>query len=240
MKLLHYFLRLSKNQQIFVVVLFFHLLPLFVMTVEHFFSSFRKKPSAIFVKTTFLEPLKEIPNKKTLSAAVPLPPKSKASPQTKKQASSQKPIPKKSSSFSPKKTSQKQEKILQDISKSFEALSSSSPPRKKVAIELPKKQIYTPSKEEPISFESFSLDYKELLITFLEDALSLPEYGEVKAQITVSSFGKITDCKILNSRSEKNETFLKNQLPQLTLPCLNSSQDESQTFIVTFHNRESL
>lgn len=238
MKLLHYFLRLSKNQQIFVVVLFFHLLPLFVMTVEHLFSSFRKKPSAIFVKTTFLEPVKEIPNKKALTAANPLPSKSNVASQIKKPVSSKKVISKKSSS-PPKKTSQKQERILQDISKSFDALSSPSP-RKKVAIELPKKQVYTPSKEERISFESFSLGYKELLITFLEDALSLPEYGEVKAQITVSSFGKITDCKILNSRSEKNETFLKNQLPQLTLPCLNSSQDESQTFIITFHNRESL
>ena len=82
--------------------------------------------------------------------------------------------------------------------------------------------------------------YGEYLIAYLQNALDLPEYGEVKAQLEIDRFGRLVDCQIVYTKSGKNAEFLKNQLPELTFPCLNDFGilDSTHIFTITFRNAE--
>jgi hypothetical protein len=94
---------------------------------------------------------------------------------------------------------------------------------------------------EPSAAPSFTPTYGEFLIAYLQSSLDLPEYGEVRAKIEIDRFGKLLHCEILEAKSTKNAEFLKNQLPDLTFPCLNDFDimDFSQTFTITFRNVET-
>ena len=72
----------------------------------------------------------------------------------------------------------------------------------------------------------------ERLSAFLQEALQLPEFGEVKVELSVDARGKLTHFKILETKSEKNADFLKNRLPELQFPCFN----ESSTLTIVFRN----
>lgn len=83
--------------------------------------------------------------------------------------------------------------------------------------------------------------YGEFLIAYLQSALDLPEYGDVRLKLEIDRFGRLIDCQILEAKSQENSTFLKNALPTLTFPCLNDFDiiETSQTFTITFRNVET-
>ena len=93
------------------------------------------------------------------------------------------------------------------------------------AIKIPKLQVSAPDEE-------FSENLTEQIAIFLEQMLQLPEFGKVKANLTIDSFGHLTALEIIESASEKNEDFLKKKLPTLLYPCLN----KGATLTIVFSN----
>ena len=93
-----------------------------------------------------------------------------------------------------------------------------------------------------VSFqEEVEGNYGEVLVVFLQNALDLPENGEVKMDLEIDGTGKIIRTDILESKSKKNGEFLKKRLPELALPCFNGFRKSNETFCftITFKNLES-
>ncbi len=123
------------------------------------------------------------------------------------------------------------------IPKEKKPLSESPPIKKRPALTIPsrvepKTQTIEP---EPIS----SVRYEEFLIPYLQSSLDLPEYGEVRAEITVNQFGKVIAFSVLNAKNTKNAEFLKREIPELSFPHLSDFGilESSRKFTITFRNR---
>ena len=79
-------------------------------------------------------------------------------------------------------------------------------------------------------------NYKQLLLDELQSNLKLLEYGDVKVSFVIHPTGDITDIVILDSKSEINQKYLKNNLAQLQFKNVNKMFLEKQKFIVIFKN----
>jgi len=132
------------------------------------------------------------------------------------------------------------EALSKDIS---QVLSSLQKNTKK--IESKKSSNYFPSfmatveKNQDRENSPFDLNfsYQDLLIAELKNSLNLPDFGEVKITITITPQGKITKLKVLSTKSKKNEEYLKNTLPKLTLSWFNQyAKDKPITLTITFKN----
>ena len=128
--------------------------------------------------------------------------------------------------------------LFEEIAEKLDALSSRKQPTHC------KKNLLVPS-EVPIRVEEANTSpidprYSDHLILFLQNALDLPEHGEVKALIEIDRYGNLIDCIILDSKSRKNSDFLKNRLPDLAFPCFNDFEiiDATLKFTLTFRNVE--
>ncbi|MBP9841603.1 MAG: hypothetical protein KBC64_04170 [Simkaniaceae bacterium] len=76
------------------------------------------------------------------------------------------------------------------------------------------------------------------LIAIMQDTLALPEVGEVKIELTITSEGKVKELKVLSSHSELNRAYLETHLPSLIFPPKEKKffgKDE-ETFIFAFHS----
>ena len=82
------------------------------------------------------------------------------------------------------------------------------------------------------------VEYEDELALFLERALVLPEQGEVEAELSVTPRGELASCRILSSKSKKNEEFLKKKLPNLFYPCFHETSNITVTVI--FRNADLL
>lgn len=60
-----------------------------------------------------------------------------------------------------------------------------------------------------------------VLASFLQEQLQLPEFGEVKVELSIHANGIVASIEILESKSRKNEEFLKNRLAEMSFPWLN-------------------
>lgn len=111
------------------------------------------------------------------------------------------------------------------------------PVKKRPELKVPvkaTKEIKAPQEEEKGNYGVF-------LIGYLQQALDLPEVGEVKMRLEISKFGKLIRCEVLQSASDENAAFLKNRLPELLFPCLNEFGifEPTHEFIVTFRNAQT-
>ena len=77
------------------------------------------------------------------------------------------------------------------------------------------------------------LSYAETLVTHLKQTLNLPDYGEVKIQLTLGRDGSVEKLVIVKSESDKNKRYLEDHLPRLKFPNLNK---DTHTFVLTFCN----
>lgn len=129
-------------------------------------------------------------------------------------------------------------KALTEIAQSFEAFDIGSEKRQEKPLFIPQK--IKPKEKKQFQLEIEDASYHEYLISFLQNSLELPEYGEIKAKLTIDRFGRLLTCEIIDSRSKKNSQVLKNRLPELVYPCLNDYGilDATQTFTITFKNAE--
>lgn len=152
-------------------------------------------------------------------------PASKITPSAKKPAVKKQVITK--SHIKPQ--SPKQAKLLNEIHQTLREIAEPTPP---VAL---KPQLTIPTLAPILSAATTEApldNVHERLSAFLQETLQLPEFGEVKIELSVDARGKLTHFKILETKSEKNADFLKNRLPELQFPCFN----KSSTLTIVFRN----
>lgn len=234
MKLFNYFLTLSRGKQIGLVVCMVHLFAVFGLMCHHLVSRRLKPPKSMIVRT-ITPPVERKTQTTKAESTVPKiqQPVAATTPKPKPATPSKKPAPVKPAPIAKKEAPVKQERLLKEIAESLETLNTDSK-KARTALALPSKIA---PKTEVVED---SPNYGEFLIGYLQTALDLPEYGEVRARLEIDRFGRLIDCEILEAKSLKNAEFLKNQLPQLTFPCLNDFGivDATQQFTITFRNVE--
>ncbi|HUD01882.1 MAG TPA: hypothetical protein VMR37_06110 [Rhabdochlamydiaceae bacterium] len=74
---------------------------------------------------------------------------------------------------------------------------------------------------------------EESLVSFLHTSLNLPEFGEVKIQLTVKKDGSVGRLVVLEAQNQKNKAYLEKHLPLLRFPLI---LDKEKTFTFTFCN----
>jgi outer membrane biosynthesis protein TonB len=81
-------------------------------------------------------------------------------------------------------------------------------------------------------------DYVSFLVGYLQEHLQLPDFGEVKIQISLRSDGSVEALRVIKTESEKNKKYLEENLPKLKFPSfsLKKNASSTQTFILTFCN----
>src|SRR5579872_4509183 len=256
------YLSFSRIKQIGVAVCLAHLLAIFAMTAHHFATRKLRPARPIAVRT--LPPPKpaSIPVSRadTKSASAPVAmqtakpvsaPVKKATPKPEakktepaktaaKKPATPKPVPKKQEIA--EEIPPTQNEALREIAKSLESLAAAAAAApefkpEKTALVLPKALALSQPKIAT-EFSDTPPTYEENLIAFLQNALDLPERGDVQIKLEIDRFGHLNECEILDARNSKNGEFLKKRLPELDYPCFNDFgiTDLTQTFTIIFRN----
>lgn len=127
------------------------------------------------------------------------------------------------------KSENQQKAALREIEDSLAILATPVAEKKVTDIEIP---TFPPS-EQVLALDIVEQSSAiETLAFFLQQALRLPEFGEVKVCLSIDRQGHLLVFDIVEAKSEKNAQFLKNQLPLLQFPCLN----EVVSLTITFTN----
>lgn len=89
-----------------------------------------------------------------------------------------------------------------------------------------------------ISLSSYVASYGEELVTRLKLLLRLPEYGDVKVNLTLDRAGKVSKVAILNADSMKNRSYIEKILPELSFPPFGThyASAAEYTFSITLSN----
>jgi hypothetical protein len=162
------------------------------------------------------------------------PPPQKALP-TIKQSTKNSSVPSKTSSKSPPQETKKKNDLLKELQDSLTKIENQSSAESSIALTPPKTiqklEIDHLESEEPV-------DYFLLLAKTLKNELELPEYGDVKLELTVLNNGRVVKLRILNTSSDKNKRYLELKLPTLLLPPFsdNLKNEREHTFTLTFCN----
>ncbi|MBX7067078.1 MAG: hypothetical protein K1X28_07595 [Parachlamydiales bacterium] len=241
-KFIQIFFLLSRGKQIAVSVALAHLLVLFSLTCHHLATRRWRTPRPMVIKT--ISPLAPVEKKiitgvekpkstQTASvekkAAAPVTAKKEKAPAGKIVATGKgknKPLP------PPKQ--KVEENVLKEISESFAALSSEPKKPTRSALNIPVKSAA--KMPEPEIETGDDATYDEYLIAFLQSALDLPEFGDVKMEIEIDSSGKIVESRILESKSSKNAKFLKDELATLNFP-IPFDVEKKHKFTIVFRNK---
>lgn len=171
------------------------------------------------------------PPKSSIVVHTYLPPPPKAPPVIKQVA---KASPSATKQASPQSNKKKQDllKELQDSLKKLEIqIPTESPPPLSLPKTIQNLEIDHLEKETPT-------DYFVILAQAMKNELELPEYGDVKLELTVLNSGRVTRLKVLHASSEKNQRYLELKLPSLILPPFSEDlkNDREHTFTLTFCN----
>jgi len=243
----------KKKIVFFVIVL--HVIPL---AWALFFSpSLRKKSSKKHLVVKTIAPL---PSKAAVAISSGFAPKKTvAAPSAKKSENKKPPAAQKKKTPSPvsKKTPEKKtssskkdpkvpKELLQELEKSLSKLDEHPvKATSKPSPSLPSPKAFSPlagyQKENtqwtPSSFFEEG-NYEESLVQMLHQMLNLPEYGEVKIQITLKQDGTVAHLKVISAESEKNKTYLEKHLPHLRFSHFTGplSEKKEHTFTLTFCN----
>lgn len=80
-------------------------------------------------------------------------------------------------------------------------------------------------------------EYQDLLVHYLKDSLHLPDYGEVRMELTLHASGTVAKWVVLKTESEKNRKYLEEKLPHLRFPRFGGMLSKQEhTFTLTFCN----
>lgn len=221
---------------------------LFVISIHLFFIAFLlfappqktpppKKPIAIRtalpIKKVTPRPVAAKTPPKTKPAPPPPPKKSapaKTSPQAppqKKTVPSKKPVAKENPKPPKKSVPAKIEnKVQEPLAKIEEKVYR----RPQLQLDVPKLENI-PLEPAPIDEEKVSVE--ESLVSFLHASLNLPEFGEVKIQLTIKKDGTVARLVVVETESKKNKAYLEQHLPKLRLPL---GLEQEKTFTLTFCN----
>jgi hypothetical protein len=107
-------------------------------------------------------------------------------------------------------------------------------PMDKADIALSKLQIDTLKSMDCIE----DSDYVTLLTQYLHTSLHLPDFGEVKIELTLHQDGTVAKLVVLKAESQKNKKYLESTLTHLQFPFLRGSYAKQQqcTFTLNFCN----
>jgi hypothetical protein len=212
-----------------------------------------QKPSAQVAIQAHQKPASEkkatAPKKSQEKKTLPIAAAKQKSPKDKEPPIADKKIDSKKKSFN--KTAQKEQnrskisqKLLQELEESIAKID-----EKQEKIKT-KKKLDTPTSVLSLQIDrledtkrgeetSAETEYQHALIHFLEQTLRLPDYGEVKMQLTLTVDGKVASLKVLLAESEKNKKYLEKNLPLMQFPSLmhSFSGDKERTFVLTFCNK---
>ena len=86
--------------------------------------------------------------------------------------------------------------------------------------------------------ETADADYTDLLVGELHQSLRLPDFGEVKIQLSLRQDGSVVKVVVLKAQSEKNKQYLESNLMRLKFPRFEGTYSNKKecTFILTFCN----
>jgi outer membrane biosynthesis protein TonB len=86
--------------------------------------------------------------------------------------------------------------------------------------------------------DTTSSDYISSLTQHLHASLHLPDFGEVKIELTLQQDGTVAKLKVLKAESDHNKKYLESHLPLLKFPHLTGSfaRKNEYTFTVNFCN----
>ncbi|HEY2810202.1 MAG TPA: hypothetical protein VGJ00_02275 [Rhabdochlamydiaceae bacterium] len=81
-------------------------------------------------------------------------------------------------------------------------------------------------------------DYVHSLTNQMHASLHLPDFGEVKIELTLRQDGTIAKLRVLKAESDKNRQYLESHLPQLKFSCLKGAyaKQKEYTFVLNFCN----
>jgi hypothetical protein len=96
-----------------------------------------------------------------------------------------------------------------------------------------RKQLATPHSIEIPNRDKVEENYADALISCLRGSLHLPDYGEVKLEVTLKEDGSVEKVVVLKADSEKNRNYLETHLPHLKFPAVKKPE---HTFVLTFCN----
>ncbi|MCC5832383.1 MAG: hypothetical protein JJU12_05000 [Chlamydiales bacterium] len=180
------------------------------------------KPVAVQTYVIQEEKPKVVEASKPLVAA-PLAPKPK--PIEKPKPAPPKPKPKPAPAEKP---NAHREELVRMMRESLASLEDKPAQTKKVA-EV--KQV-GPLASETLKFEA---DYQDRLVAFLQNALMLPEKGDVKLALTVNRAGNVKEVKVKQAASERNQKYVEEGVPALLLPPFGShfKGEKAHTFSIT-------
>jgi hypothetical protein len=162
-----------------------------------------------------------------------------ASPKT--AAPKKKPLPKSKKPMVTNPAAQKKEapkpQVSQDLLDEIDEIVTKIDSKKEKG--YPRSQLDVPAEMEKLPFGLADIigteDYEGSLISYLHQSLNLPDFGEVKIQLTLREDGAVVKMVVLGAESKKNRDYLEKNLPMLKFPRLISNRKE-ETFVLTFCN----
>lgn len=152
-----------------------------------------------------------------------------------KQLSQAKPLPAKKTSI-PLNRAKISDSLLKELEDSIAKIEnkSSKVSTGKALAPIPLQIDIAPSE----NFEEGQSPYTEGLVNHLHQYLRLPDYGEVKIQLSLRQDGTVVKVIVLKSQSEKNKQYLESHLPRLKFSRFDDADANKKeyTFILTFCN----
>ncbi|MDP1608249.1 MAG: hypothetical protein Q8L98_02915 [Chlamydiales bacterium] len=227
--LLQRFLTLSRKQQITFVVWVVHLSLLLLLTVHHVWPNSRKKTIQPMAIHTFVPIVESKPKAPPVSK--PKAPVKRPAPASKK--------PSKPAAKPPTEKKSSDPTLLKELQAALSELDTLEKHTQHSNLLSIPPTIQLSSGQQPSSSEHA---YGQFLIAYLEKHLELPARGEVKMQLDIDGQGRLVSHTVLSSENIKNSEFLKNRLPELTFPCFNDFNIDSNllTFTILFCNAKTL
>ncbi len=245
------------------LIIFIHIVFLLILIISPSFAFRKKEQKPLIVKTIIPKPpSRTIPLEKkapvTAPKAITTPPTKQQTP--KKEAPASKTMAPKPAPI-PKKEAAVVEKRLSKSKQNPPAAKKSPPERAKISDSLLKEleesiatidkksvsKMTSPSKAIapiPLQIDLHSsdseadADYTDLLVSKLHESLRLPDFGEVKIQLSLRQDGSVVKVVVLKAQSEKNKQYLESNLTRLKFPRFEGtySNKKEYTFILRFCN----
>ncbi len=159
-----------------------------------------------------------------------------------------KPTPKEKKITTPPQPAQPHipDKLLQELEETIAKIEDKSDKSRVASRKTVKSSGFAPIKLQIDAVETLSIDddreetgeYTSLLTSHLHQSLHLPDFGEVKIELTLKKDGSVLTLKVLKTESEKNRQYLESHLPRLRFPPLEGSfaKQKQCTFVLTFCN----
>jgi colicin import membrane protein len=186
------------------------------------------------------EPQISAPQKKAVKKEPPKPAVKKKKPVALPKKQTKKPptaTQKNSQKTAQKKLEEKKASMLREALSSLNRVEKHAPSTKTAAVTVSAPKIGSLSAENMTPSASSAKEakapsYHDELVQRLKLALQLPEYGEVKLELTLNRSGKVVKLKCVQAKSRKNANYLEKMIPSVTFPPFghNFTNEKQHTF----------